>query len=153
MGGTLNGGKIRGLYPYDFIESPTNPLALSRGRMIPNFPWDSMLYGTVKWFGVNVDSDEIDKVLPMHKNFDMDKLYSKLELYNLGAVVTVPAGDSSPGRIVEDGSFPSGILAEEGNVSAEDFTDSDLAEIGDTPEKLLGVPAAPASAQKTSFFK
>ena len=34
FGGAVSGGKVRGLYPYDFKESADNPIALSRGRRI-----------------------------------------------------------------------------------------------------------------------
>ena len=54
FGGAVNGGKVRGLYPHDFVESSLNPIALSRGRMIPEHPWDAMWYGTAEWFGINV---------------------------------------------------------------------------------------------------
>ena len=35
FGGDVSGGRVLGKYPDDFAESPTNPIALSRGRMIP----------------------------------------------------------------------------------------------------------------------
>ena len=81
FGGAINGGKVRGLYPHDFVESPSNDYALSRGRLIPTSPWDSMWLGTSEWFGIDVESDEIDKVLPMNKNFPPEKLYREAELY------------------------------------------------------------------------
>jgi uncharacterized protein (DUF1501 family) len=79
IGGGLAGGKVRGLYPHDFVQSPSNPIALSRGRMIPTYPWDAMWHGTAEWLGI-APGEEMDKVLPMHKNFP-DKTYPAAELY------------------------------------------------------------------------
>lgn len=81
MGGALNGGTVRGLYPDDFVQSSSNPLALSRGRMIPTYPWDAMWKGTAEWFGID-EGPEMDKVLPLHSNFPADKLYSASDLYD-----------------------------------------------------------------------
>ena len=80
LGGSLNGGKVLGKYPNDFEQSDTNPIALSRGRMIPTFPWDAMWYGTAQWFGITAETD-IDKVLPMNKNFDSTALYDASQLF------------------------------------------------------------------------
>eukprot|EP00984_Skeletonema_dohrnii_P036548 scaffold37625_cov250-Skeletonema_dohrnii-CCMP3373.AAC.1 len=79
IGGGLGGGKVRGLYPDDFAQSPSNPIALSRGRMVPTYPWDAMWKGTAEWFGIE-DGQEMDKVLPMHKNFP-GKIYNRTDLY------------------------------------------------------------------------
>ena len=81
FGGAVSGGKVRGLYPYDFKESADNPIALTRGRMIPTFPWDAMLLGTAEWFGINATNSEMEKVLPMHSNFPSDRLYREADLY------------------------------------------------------------------------
>ena len=80
MGGSVNGGKVLGEYPEDFEQSSTNPIALSRGRMVPTTPWDAMWKGTAEWFGVTSD-EELNYVLPMAKNFPKDKIYDKAELY------------------------------------------------------------------------
>ena len=89
LGGSVNGGKVLGAYPDDFEQSSTNPIALSRGRMIPTHPWDSMWYGTAQWFGVNSEAD-MNKVLPMHKNFPASLLYDSSELFQ----TTAATGDS-----------------------------------------------------------
>jgi uncharacterized protein (DUF1501 family) len=80
IGGALAGGKVRGLYPDDFVQSQSNPIALSRGRMIPTYPWDAMWRGTAEWFGIT-NATDMQKVLPMLDNFPSDKTYSAAELY------------------------------------------------------------------------
>jgi uncharacterized protein (DUF1501 family) len=80
MGGSLNGGKVRGEFPSDFQVRSNNTIGLSRGRMIPTYPWDAMWRGVAEWFGID-DGPEMDKVLPMHMNFP-GKTYSAADLYN-----------------------------------------------------------------------
>ena len=53
---------------------------MSRGRLIPTTPWDAMWKGTAEWFGV-ADGEEMEKVLPLHKNFPSSKIYGKSELF------------------------------------------------------------------------
>lgn len=79
IGGGLAGGKVRGLYPEDFAQSPSNPIALSRGRMIPTHPWDAMWRGTAGWMGIE-EGQEMEYVLPMHSNFP-NATYNAAELY------------------------------------------------------------------------
>ena len=80
FGGDIDGGKILGEYPSDFVESTTNPIALSRGRMIPIYPWDSMLYSVAEWMDVE-PGEEMRKVLPMHENFPASTLYGADVMY------------------------------------------------------------------------
>ncbi len=82
FGGAVKGGTVLGRYPDDFNQGEGNNLALSRGRMIPEFPWDAMWLGTAEWFGIPSDSPEMNKVLPMHKNFAPSLLYNKAVLFN-----------------------------------------------------------------------
>lgn len=39
-----------------------------------------MWKGTAEWFGI-AEGDEMDRVLPMHKNFPSNKIYGKSELF------------------------------------------------------------------------
>ena len=81
LGGSVSGKKVLGRYPDDFEQSSTNDFALSRGRMIPEFPWDAVLLGTASWFGIPPDSPEMERVLPMHKNFPSSLLYNEADLF------------------------------------------------------------------------
>ena len=51
FGGAVKGGKVLGRYPSDFNESE---MVLSRGRMIPDTPWDAgcdvVGYRRVVWY-------------------------------------------------------------------------------------------------------
>jgi uncharacterized protein (DUF1501 family) len=77
FGGAVKGGKVLGRYPSDFNESE---MVLSRGRMIPDTPWDAMWLGTAEWFGI--PANKMLEVLPMHKNFPPSALYNKTELFD-----------------------------------------------------------------------
>ncbi len=47
-----------------------------------------MWLGTAEWFGIKTDED-LDKVLPMHKNFDPSLLYGESELFVAPETATV----------------------------------------------------------------
>lgn len=77
----MAGGKVLGKYPDNFEEGDPDNIILSRGRIIPTTPWDSMLHSVAEWFGVPANSAEMDKVLPMHKNFPLEKIFGKDDLF------------------------------------------------------------------------
>ena len=54
----------------------------SRGRVVPEFPWDAMWKGTAGWFGVP-EGPDMEKVLPMHTNFPSHLLYDKEDLFHV----------------------------------------------------------------------
>lgn len=81
FGGSVKGGIVRGQYPSNFEQSSSNDFALSRGRMIPRYPWDAMWLGAATWFGIPPDSTAMEKVLPMHRNFPSSLLYSEADLF------------------------------------------------------------------------
>lgn len=83
FGGAVKGGKVLGEYPVDFEQGDDAGIVLSRGRMIPTSPWDSMWYGVAEWFGIPSHGPEMDKVLPMHMNFPASKLYGKETLFDV----------------------------------------------------------------------
>merc|ERR1712157_401833 len=146
FGGAVEGKKVRGLYPHDFVQSSTNPIALSRGRMIPQHPWDSMWYGTAEWFGIDVGSAEIDKVLPMNKNFPSEMLYDESELYK--SVLPALAQEMP----VKEESMVSGF-PEEGFFDTEDGMDLTLDSEGESTEKLLGIPTTLETISKEPLTK
>lgn len=84
LGGSVQGGRVLGKYLSEFEPGPDNPLMLtSRGRVIPQYPWDAMWKGTAEWFGVPASGPDMDKVLPMHKNFPSELLYDKKQLFHM----------------------------------------------------------------------
>jgi len=53
IGGGLNGGKVLNRYPASVAAG--NPRDLGRGRLIPEFPWESMVVPVAEWLGVDAD--------------------------------------------------------------------------------------------------
>ncbi|KAL7542550.1 hypothetical protein ACHAXR_011864 [Thalassiosira sp. AJA248-18] len=82
FGGAVKGGQVLGQYPSDFEEGDAEGIALSRGRMIPTAPWDAMWKPLAEWFGVNATGPDMDKVLPMHKNFPQELLYNETDVFS-----------------------------------------------------------------------
>eukprot|EP00450_Noctiluca_scintillans_P010731 CAMPEP_0194488180 /NCGR_PEP_ID=MMETSP0253-20130528/8192_1 /TAXON_ID=2966 /ORGANISM="Noctiluca scintillans" /LENGTH=1799 /DNA_ID=CAMNT_0039328509 /DNA_START=26 /DNA_END=5425 /DNA_ORIENTATION=+ len=54
IGGGLNGGKVLNRYPESVAAG--NHRDLGRGRMVPEFPWESMVVPIAQWLGVDSDS-------------------------------------------------------------------------------------------------
>ena len=79
LGGSVNGGKVLGDYPTVFEKHSGNDYVLNNGRLIPRFPWDAMWQGAAEWFGV--PDEDLDKVLPMRKNFPDELLYTMDDLF------------------------------------------------------------------------
>merc|ERR1712146_419226 len=50
FGGSVNGGQVFNTYPDDM--SAGNYLDLGRGRLIPEYPWESMMDPIATWMGV-----------------------------------------------------------------------------------------------------
>merc|ERR1711982_305797 len=110
FGGSVNGGQVLGLYPSDFEQGDDAGLVLSRGRMIPTTPWDAMWKGTAEWFGIPAAGPEMDKVLPMHKNFPQEMLYNQTMLFNLPSSISSPMLSKTSPSPVEIPKFQGGEL-------------------------------------------
>jgi cullin-associated NEDD8-dissociated protein 1 len=71
LGGAVNGGRIYNEYPSTLLEhndNHTNMYDIGRGRLIPKYPWESMLVPVAEWLGV--ESSQLDTVFPNYGNFD-----------------------------------------------------------------------------------
>ena len=67
VGGSIDGGKMHGVYPSDLRAG--NPLDQGRGRMIPTMPWEGMWHGVAQW--MDVAPEKILEVIPDAANFDV----------------------------------------------------------------------------------
>merc|ERR1712061_377841 len=54
IGGSLREGRVFNQYPSSVAAG--NSRDLGRGRLIPEYPWESMLVPIAKWMGVEEDS-------------------------------------------------------------------------------------------------
>merc|ERR1712054_735767 len=66
ISGSLNGGKVFNDYPESLSEGD---YILSRSRLIPKYPWESMLVPVAEWMGVTPSHFSV--VFPNLANFDM----------------------------------------------------------------------------------
>merc|ERR1712157_378085 len=76
-GGALHGGRVQGKYPDSLLEG--SPLDVGRGRIIPEYSWESMWHPLASWFGIN--EQQMSYVLPNWKRFE-DKLIPKDHMFN-----------------------------------------------------------------------
>ena len=65
FGGQLNGSRILGTFPQGIASEAD--ARISRGRLIPSTPWESLWQPIAQWFGV--PESQMDFVLPLRKNF------------------------------------------------------------------------------------
>jgi len=67
----LLGGSVKGGHIYnDFLESylPGSEQDIGRGRLVPRYPWESMMVPVAQWMGV--EEDQLLDVFPNYGNFD-----------------------------------------------------------------------------------
>ena len=80
MGGSVNGGTIRGQYPSDI--TPTSPLNIGRGRLMPTMSWDAIWNGVSEWMGASTDA-ELDYCLPNRRYASGNGLHPLLRASDL----------------------------------------------------------------------
>jgi len=78
-GGKINGGRIFGKYP-DGLTVDTFNKMMDRGRLIPEFPWESIWLGVGQHFGLS--NAELQRIMPQLKNFPEEVLLSEDQLYS-----------------------------------------------------------------------
>jgi len=57
IGGAINGGRIMNKFPAALHAG--NDHDLGRGRLIPEFPWESMMVPLAEWLGVEADQEAV----------------------------------------------------------------------------------------------
>lgn len=79
FGGSVNGGNIYNKYPEDM--SSDNAKDLGRGRLIPQFPWESMMVPIAKWMGVT-DGDNLKSLFPNLDRFNGTQLNEGVNIFS-----------------------------------------------------------------------
>jgi cullin-associated NEDD8-dissociated protein 1 len=77
-GGAVKGGRILGQYPTTLAEDGVQ--MLSRGRVVPTTPFESVWKGILEWYGVQEPALSED-VLPNVKNFPENLIYGASDLF------------------------------------------------------------------------
>jgi len=68
MGGAVKGGRLFNRFPARLSGDGSGPRDLGRGRMIPEYPWESFMVPLAKWMGV--EDSWMDRVHPNLRYFD-----------------------------------------------------------------------------------
>jgi len=71
IGGSIRGGQIFNKFPSSFDVRRSEYLT-DRGRVIPEYPWESMMVPVAQWMGV-AESDISTAVFPNLRNFDRER--------------------------------------------------------------------------------
>merc|ERR1711959_525824 len=79
LGGSVNGGHVFNDYPASLLKG--NDQDAGRGRIIPKYPWESMMLPIAEWMGV--DQSKHSTVFPNLANFDPSHLISKSTLFKV----------------------------------------------------------------------
>merc|ERR1711953_184229 len=77
LGGGIRGWKIFNQYPPSLMEG--NDQDAGRGRLIPKYPWESMMVPIADWMGL--ESNLQASVFPNLENFDASHIVTKSSLF------------------------------------------------------------------------
>jgi cullin-associated NEDD8-dissociated protein 1 len=81
LGGGINGGTIFNDFPESLLEG--NNYDAGRGRLIPRYPWESVMAPIAEWMGADPSSDQFASVFPNLANFESSEyIIGKTELFN-----------------------------------------------------------------------
>jgi len=86
MGGSVKGKQVLGTYPDNLSDD--GPLTLSRGRLIPSTPWDTVFSGLASWLGVL--DNEMLSVCPNLNNFNSSFLIDAEDMFDEVVTPTTP---------------------------------------------------------------
>jgi len=77
VGGAVRGGRVLNTFPGSLLEG--NPNDVGRGRMVPDFPWESEFVPIAQWMGVA--AEQMDTVFPNLHNFEAGHLNTEADMY------------------------------------------------------------------------
>jgi cullin-associated NEDD8-dissociated protein 1 len=77
MSGSLKGGRIFNRFHASLAEG--NDHDLGRGRLIPDYPWESVMVPIAKWLGVA--ADQLSDAFPNFANFNSSHIIDQSELF------------------------------------------------------------------------
>lgn len=78
IGGGLNGGQVFNDYPSSLLEG--NDQDAGRGRLIPKYPWESMVVPIAEWMGV--EQSQHASIFPNLGNFNTSHIIGTSSLFN-----------------------------------------------------------------------
>lgn len=80
IGGAIQGGKIYNRFHSSLAVG--NPDDLGRGRMVPHYPWESVLVPIAEWLGMD-RATQGDVAFPYLRNYNSSHIISKDALFKM----------------------------------------------------------------------
>merc|ERR1712139_621575 len=77
LGGSVNGGRVFNDFPASLLQG--NDQDVGRGRMIPKFPWESMMVPVAEWMGL--EQAQRNSAFPNVGNFNSSHIIAKSALF------------------------------------------------------------------------
>lgn len=77
FGGSVNGGRIYNDFLESYLEGSEQDIG--HGRLIPRYPWESMMVPVAQWVGVQ--QDQMTDVFPNFENFDDSHFINRNALF------------------------------------------------------------------------
>jgi len=74
IGGSVRGSRVLNKFPA--VLAAGGPMDLGRGRLIPEYPWESMMVPIGKWMGI--EAGQIEHAFPNLKKFDSSHIIADL---------------------------------------------------------------------------
>jgi len=79
LGGGINGGRVFNDFPKSLL--PGNEQDIGRGRLIPKYPWESMMLPIASWMGL--EESQQDGAFPNLKYFNSSHIITQGSLFSL----------------------------------------------------------------------
>merc|ERR1711904_576036 len=79
LGGSVNGGHVFNDFPASLLDG--NDQDAGRGRLIPKYPWESMMVPIAEWMGM--EDSKKSFAFPNLANFATSKIIPKTTLFNM----------------------------------------------------------------------
>merc|ERR1712046_314416 len=78
LGGGVNGGHVFNEFPASLLEG--NPQDAGRGRLIPKYPWETMMVPIAEWMGL--ETSQHSSVFPNLANFNSSHIIGRSSLFS-----------------------------------------------------------------------
>jgi len=78
LGGQVNGGQVHNEFPRELKKGGVQDIG--RGRLVPKYPWESMMQPIAEWMGVT-DGAALDRTFPNRKNFPQGDILKQAVLF------------------------------------------------------------------------
>jgi len=78
LGGRVNGRRVLNEFPRELKKGGVQDIG--RGRLVPKYPWESMMQPIAEWLGVT-DAAALDRTFPNRRNFPQSAILSRTAMF------------------------------------------------------------------------